>query len=338
MRRLEGLRSLPDPLRATGCVATVGVFDGVHLGHFQVIRELVRHARRLEVPPTVVTFDGHPKNLLVGRAPATITSLAHRLLLFERIGVRTTLVLQFTPGLREMDARGFFQEVLVEGLGARGLVLGFDSKFGKDRSGTFQSLGPLARRLGIFLEQVPPLRLGGRAVSSTAVREAVHLGELDRAGRMLGRPVSLLGTVVRGDGRGAALGFPTANLDPHHELRPPDGVYAVLVRREGEGRALLPGVANLGARPTFGGAGTSVEIHLLDFEGDLYGEVLEVFFLRRLREEIRFRNPEELAVRIAQDVGAAASALAEEKPRWRIPGTYLPIEGPGTGSLARGHD
>lgn len=328
MRRLDGLAALPAP-RAGGRVATVGVFDGVHLGHFQVMRRVVTRARALGATPAVVTFAGHPKTVLLGRAPATVTSLAHRLLLFERAGIADALVLEFTAELREWSAAEFVQRVLVEGLGARELVLGFDSKFGKDRGGTVAALRPLAAELGLGLLEVPPLRVGGRAVSSTAIREAVQLGELDRAAAMLGRPVSLLGTVVRGEGRGRALGFPTANLDPHHELRPPDGVYAVLVLLDG---VLRPGVANLGRRPTFGSPGHALEVHLLDFDAPLYGRDLEVFFLARLRGEEGFAGAAELSAQIACDAAAARAVAAAAPARWRIPGGFLPIEtrGPAT--------
>jgi riboflavin kinase/FMN adenylyltransferase len=328
VRRLEGLGALPADLPG-GAVATVGVFDGVHLGHFLVMRRVVERAAALGATPTVVTFAGHPKNVLVGRAPATVTSLEHRLLLFERAGIEAALVLEFTPELRELSAAEFARRVLVDGLGARELVLGFDCKFGKDRGGTVESLTPLGAELGFGLVEVPPLRLGERAVSSTAVREAVQLGELDRAAEMLGRPVSLLGTVIHGDGRGRELGFPTANLDPHHELRPPDGVYAVLVLLDGE---LRPAVANLGRRPTFGSPGRSVEVHLLDWAGDLYGRDLEVFFLERLRDEGAFEGAAALAAQIDRDVAAARAATAAAPGRWSIPGAYLPIEHPGPGA------
>ncbi|MBC8328457.1 MAG: riboflavin biosynthesis protein RibF [Planctomycetes bacterium] len=327
MLRLDGLGALP-ARSAGGRVATVGVFDGVHLGHFVVMRQVVERARALGAAPTVVTFAGHPKEVLVGRAPATVTSLAHRLLLFERAGIGTTLVLDFTPELRELTAAQFTRRVLVDGLGVRELVLGFDSKFGKDRSGTAASLQPLAAELGVVLVEVPPLRLEERAVSSSAIREAVQLGELDRAAAMLGRPVSLLGSVIRGHGRGREIGFPTANLDPHHVLRPPDGVYAVMVLLDGR---LRPAVANIGERPTFGSPGHSVEVHLLDFDGDLYGRELEVYFLERLRGEGTFAGAAELGRQIGRDVEAARRSAAAAPERWVIPGAYLPIEHPGSG-------
>ncbi|HEX9794336.1 MAG TPA: riboflavin biosynthesis protein RibF [Planctomycetota bacterium] len=348
MQVLEGLGALPAP-GAAARAATVGVFDGVHLGHFVVLREVVERARADGLEPAVVTFAGHPKEVLVGRNPPTVTSLEHRLLLFRRIGLRLALVLEFTPELRELSAEDFLRRVLLDGLGVRELVLGFDSKFGRGRAGTAESLRPLAARHGFGLHEVPPLRLTGRAVSSTAVREAVALGELDRAAAMLGRPVSLLGTVVHGDARGREIGFPTANLDLHHELRPPEGVYAALAIRRGRNaaapweaaeadRSLLPAVVNVGRRPTFAGAEVRVEVHLLDFDADLYGENLEVFFLAAIRGEQQFHDAAALREQIARDVATARQVLAEVPRRWRIPGAYLPIEGPGPETLSQAVD
>jgi riboflavin kinase/FMN adenylyltransferase len=325
LRVLRGFDALPDPRRAAGCAATVGVFDGVHLGHFVVLRRVVARAAALGVRPAMVTFAGHPKAVLLGRAPATVTSLEHRLLLFERAGIELALVLEFDKELRAMTAEQFVRKVLLDGLGLRELVFGFDSKFGRDRGGNPESLAPLARELGFGIVEVPPLRLGGRAVSSSAIREAVWLGDLRAAAAMLGRPVSVLGTVVRGDGRGKSLGFPTANLDLHHELHPPEGVYAAFALLDG---ALRPAVVNVGRKPTFGGGEEAVEAHLLDADGDLYGRDLEIFFLERLRGEQAFPGADALRAQIAADAARAREIAAAAPRAWRIPGKYLPIEGP----------
>lgn len=315
MQVLRGLEALPWPGREAGCAATLGVFDGVHLGHLEVLDRVVAEARRLDAMPAVVTFAGHPKEVLVGRPPPAVTSLDHRLVLFRRAGIGLALVLDFSAQLRTWPAATFLRRVLVEGLGCRTLVLGFDSKFGRDREGTLDTLAPVARELGVGLVRVPALRLGGRAVSSSAIREAVALGELDRAAAMLGRPPSLLGTVVRGEGRGRQLGFATANLDPHHELRPPPGVYAARVLLDPgaaeAGAPLLPAVVNIGSRPTFGAGELLVEVHLLDWSGDLYGRELEVFFLKHIRDEKTFPGPGALARAIAEDVARARRILAQ---------------------------
>jgi riboflavin kinase/FMN adenylyltransferase len=196
---------------------------------------------------------------------------------------------------------------LEQGLGARRLVLGFDSKFGNSRSGTPEELA----RLGYAVEVVEQVLVRGRAVSSTAIREAVELGDLEAAREMLGRPFTVYGEVLHGDGLGARLGFPTANLDPQHELLPPSGVYACWARRQGrEAGAPLPAVVNIGVRPTLGAdASLRVEAHLLDFAGNLYGEVLELEFVLPLRAERRFGGLDELCAQIERDIAVARGIL-----------------------------
>jgi riboflavin kinase / FMN adenylyltransferase len=302
------LAELPAP-GPSGSVVSIGVFDGVHRGHREILQRNVARARELRAMPTVVTFREHPKQLLLGRAPRTLTSLGHRLELFRRAGIEHTLVLAFDEQLRAMPAAEFAREVLVRGLGARRLVLGFDSKFGNSRSGTPEEL----RRLGYEVEVVEQVLVRGRAVSSTAIREAVELGDLAAAREMLGRGFAVYGQVVHGDGLGQRLGFPTANVDPQHELLPPNGVYACWARRPArEPETPRPAVVNIGVRPTLAGGAElapRVEAHLLDFTGDLYGEVLELEFVQPLRAEQRFKGLDELCAQIARDIVEARGVL-----------------------------
>jgi riboflavin kinase/FMN adenylyltransferase len=323
---LSGL-GVPD---ARGSVVSVGVFDGVHLGHQAILRGNVVRAGELGARPTVVTFRQHPKSVLLGRAPRTLTSLEHRLELFRRAGIEHTLVLTFDEALRQIPAREFAFDVLIEKLGARKLVLGFDSKFGKDRQGTPEYL----QSLGLDVEIAPKVKVAGRAVSSTAIREAVELGDLEGAARMLGRRVAVYGDVVTGDAFGRELGFPTANLDLHHELRPPPGVYAGFARcvsyaprtedtltpniegpneRASPMQPRRPAVANIGFRPTLGGSpldAPRVEVHVIDFDGDLYGQSIELEFAAFLRAEQRFPDVQALKTQIAADVDQARKILA----------------------------
>ena len=297
-------------------MVSIGVFDGVHLGHQAILRANLDRARELGSRATVVTFRRHPKQVLLGRAPRTLTSLEHRLELFRRAGVEHTLVLTFDEELRSIGAREFVDRLLVEGLGARAFVLGFDSKFGRDKQGTPGWL----RALGHDVRVVDKVQTGERPVSSTAIREAVELGDLEGARRMLGRAVSVLGTVVHGDGLGRRIGFPTANLDLHHELHPPPGVYGVRARilrggPEPGGEAARAAVANIGFRPTLSTpsgappAEPRVEVHLLDFEGDLYGAHLEIEFCAHLRPEQRFDGLSALEAAISADVAEARRLL-----------------------------
>ncbi len=294
-------------------VVSIGVFDGVHLGHQAILAANLRAARERGALPTVVTFTSHPKALLLGRAPRTLTTLDHRLEYFRRAGVGHTLALEFDERLRAVPAEDFTREVLIEGLGAVRFVLGFDSKFGRDRAG-----GPeLLRSLGHGVDVIPEVLVGRRAVSSTAIREAVELGDLEGAARMLGRPVSIYGEVVRGEGVGRTLGFPTANLELHHELHPPIGVYAAQAHRVdsvegGEVRASHAAAVNIGFRPSVEGVRPErpiVEAHLLDLDEDLYGEHLELVFVARLRGEQRFEGLDALRAQIALDVEAVRTLL-----------------------------
>lgn len=306
---------------------SIGVFDGVHLGHQATLAANVRRARELDLTPTVVTFRRHPKRVLLGRAPRTLTSLEHRLELFKRASIEQCLVLDFDEALREMPAEEFVRTHLVAALAAREFVLGFDSKFGRDRRG-----GPeLLRALGFPVEVIDEVRAAGRAISSTAIREAVELGDLVAAAAMLGRPISVLGHVIHGDKRGRQLGFPTANLDLHHELHPPVGVYACRawrLDRDPDCRAAgLPAVANIGLRPTLGRDEPpvpTVEVHLLDFHGDLYGERIELAFAARLRDERRFENLDALRDQIERDVVAARAALTQAEG---LPGRDPAVDG-----------
>lgn len=306
------------PAGPQGAVVSVGVFDGVHLGHAAILRANLERSRALGAAPTVVTFREHPKQVLLGRSPRTLTSLDHRLELFRRAGIEHTLALEFDEDLRRVPAEEFTDRVLVQGLGARAFVLGFDSKFGRDRRGTPE----LLRALGQDVEVVEKVEVGGRAVSSTAIREAVELGDLASAERMLGRRVSVLGTVVTGDHLGRRLGFPTANLDLHHELHPPPGVWvgrARILDPAAPARPMLEAlhgaVANIGTRPSVDPGAASkmrVEVHLLDYTGDVYGRDLELEFLARLRDERRFADLRGLTDQIGRDVDAARALLAAQ--------------------------
>jgi riboflavin kinase / FMN adenylyltransferase len=218
-----------------GAVVSIGVFDGVHLGHQAILLANRAHALELAAEATVVTFQGHPKSLLLGRAPRSLTSLQHRLHLFERLGIAHTVALPFDADLRALDATQFVERVLVTGLACRHAVLGFDSKFGRGAEGNPETL----RQLGLPVDVVGQVLVRHRPVSSTAIREAIELGDLEAAQGMLGRPVAIYGDVVHGDALGRTLGFPTANLDLHAELHPPPGVYVARARRA-SGRGFQP--------------------------------------------------------------------------------------------------
>jgi len=308
-------RGLQDAPIERGAVLTMGTFDGVHLGHQAVLENLVTWARQKGTHCGVLTFAQHPRKILDGRAPDLLTSVEHRLVLFRRAGVTFTWVLDFTPELSKWNAEDFARQVLVGKLGCRGLTLGFDSRFGHDRIGTDSpELPTLAKHLGFEIRaQRPILTPDGSPISSTLIREAIWEGRLHDAAALLGRRVSVYGTVVAGEARGRRLGFRTANLDLGREIRPPFGVYVTSTEVDGQHHG---SVTNVGYRPTVSNAlpqgvkpDLLLETHLFDFDADLYGKKLEVSFVEKLRDERRFPDVQALAEQIKKDSSKARGLL-----------------------------
>jgi len=289
-------------------VSTVGVFDGVHRGHRQLLYELGVWARAVPGTPAVITFERPPIEATKGIRVPLLLSLEHRLLVLERHGVEACVVLDF-EAVRELEAGEFLREVLVGRLGGTRLLLGFDSRVGRGGAGDARRLPEIGRALGV------EVRIGSRVldrdggkIGSSAIREAIARGDLERAANLLGRPVSVMGRVVRGSGRGRGLGAATANLEVADRALPPDGVYLVRVFR---GSTTAPGLANLGKRPTFEAGGERLlEVHVPGWSEEMYGEHLEVRLVRRLREERRFADGAALRERIESDLEALAQAVA----------------------------
>lgn len=303
MRRHDGFEGLAPRFFRRPAVA-IGVFDGVHRGHRHVLEALRALADRDDGEAVVVTFDTHPRAILEGGAPTPILPLAHRLLLFERLGVDATVVLPFDAAVRDLPFERFVADVLVHRLGVRTLLFGYNTNFGRGGLGTFRTVAPLAARLGFAVVEAPPVAVHGEPISATRIREAIERGDLAVASALLGRPHALVGVVVRGNGRGRTLGFPTANVDVGDAVLPPPGVYQVVVDVGGT-RAVA--VANIGFRPTFPGARPErplVEVHVPGAELDLYGTTVEVELVRKLRDEVRFASREALVEQIRRDVAS----------------------------------
>jgi riboflavin kinase/FMN adenylyltransferase len=302
VRRHTGLDAL-SPAAFRRPAVTVGVFDGMHRGHRHLVEALRALADRIGGDAVVLTFATHPLAVIRGEAPRSILSVEHRLLLLERNQVDATVLLPFDDATRRMSYEGFVEDVLVRRIGIRALLFGYNSNFGHDGKGTPASVAPLGARFGFEVVEAPPITLHGRAISSSRIRDAIETGDLDGAADMLGRPVALYGVVVRGDGRGRTLGFPTANVDPEGEILPPRGVYQVVATLRGQRYAA---VANIGRRPTFRDAGprTIVEVHVPGVTFDFYGERVEVEFVRKLRDERTFPSREALVRQIQDDVAS----------------------------------
>lgn len=286
-------------------VATIGNFDGVHAGHRAILRSVADDAARRGARAALITFEPHPLAVIApSRRPPRIQTLRQRLLALESAGLHDVLVLEFDRRLAELGPEAFFRETLLPRVRLHAVHVGRSFRFGRGRLGDLESLREIGRGEGFEVFGVPQVRIDGEVVSSTAIRKAVSDGEVDRARIFLGRPFALEGIVVRGDGRGKDLGVPTANLAHENELVPRRGVYVADVTALG---SRVPAVANVGVRPTFDGSALTVEAHLLDWDGDLYGERIEIGFLARLRDEKAFPSAEALLDQIARDRAAAAA-------------------------------
>jgi len=289
-------------------VAAIGIFDGVHVGHQRVFKKAIAAARRIGGTALAVTFNPHPQRVLdMIKAPPLLVSLEHRIKLIEREGLDVLIVLDFNEKMARYSAADFIEKILVSKIGAAAVVIGADFTFGRDRKGDILLLRSFGDRYGFTVRAVPLLAIGGEPVSSTRIRGYILSGALRSAQRLFGRPVSVMGTVVRGSRRGRLLGYPTANIDPHHEVIPPEGVYAVYILRGGKRHK---GVLNIGTRPTFEkGVPPTIEVHIVNFDKHIYGTDIEVIFVKRLREERRFARREDLIRQIGIDERAAAMVL-----------------------------
>ena len=291
------------PARADAPVAlTIGNFDGVHLGHQAMLERLKRSAAARRLPVAVMTFEPHPREFFApDQAPTRLSSLREKLEVLDAAGVERVYVCRFNYDLARTPPEAFVERVLVQGLAVRWLLVGDDFRFGARRGGDLGLLKALASRYGYEVESMASVTVGGQRVSSTAIREALAAGKLDLAAQWLGRPYSISGRIVHGDHIGRKLGFPTANVRMRHNRPPLFGIFAVRVR--GIDAQPLPGAASLGVRPTVDARGVpTLEVHLLDFDREIYGAHVCVEFFHKLRDEQRFPDLETLRNQIALDV------------------------------------
>lgn len=315
MITIENVRDFPG--RARGAYVTIGKFDGVHRGHVQLISELRRKAEAAGAPAMVVTFDPHPAALLRPEAaPVPLLWPDREFELLKQAGADEVAVFRTGPWLLGLSAREFFDKVIVEQFGARGMVEGPNFFFGRDRKGDVQILSQWCAETGMELEVAEPLLDGGVMVSSSRIRAALGEGDAVEARRLLGRPHRVRGLVSHGAGRGAGIGVPTANLDEVDTLIPADGVYAAIAfvqgSKPGDRVESWPAACNIGPNPTFGEQARKVEAHLLDFEGDLYGRVVELDLIRRLRPTRAFAGLDDLLAQIHRDIDETARTVAAE--------------------------
>jgi riboflavin kinase / FMN adenylyltransferase len=307
---IGGAEHVELPSSVSGTVLTVGAFDGVHCGHQDVLARLTARAAESERASVLVTFDPHPREVLdPERAPALLTTRDEKLALLEATGLDYVAIVPFTAALARRSATEFVDDVLIGRFRMSELLLGHDHGFGRGREGDLALLRSLGASRGFRVEPVPPVLTGdGQAVSSTLVRRAIAGHDLEAARSLLGRWYSVRGTVVAGAARGRLLGFPTMNVEPDsvRKLLPPDGVYAVQVVGS---RGRFDGMMNLGGRPTFGEERRTLEAHMFDAEGDFYGDRIDIAFVARLRDTMRFPDPDALVAQLHRDADAARRAL-----------------------------
>jgi riboflavin kinase/FMN adenylyltransferase len=301
------LRGFESPASYRNWFVSIGNFDGVHCGHQAMLSALVARAHAERVPAVALTFDPHPIELLrPDAAPPRLTTISHRAELLQQFGADCVIVLPTTPRFLTMTAEDFFQTIVRTELQARGLVEGPNFFFGRNRAGSITMLRGLCVAHQLKLDVIPPVIVDEQLVSSSVIRSLIEAGDLTESVRLLGHPYRLSGVVGRGAQRGRQIGFPTANLVDLANLVPGEGVYAAMTSVKG---SRIPAAVNIGPNPTFGESARKIEVHLLDFHGDLYGEVLDVDLLNRIRDVQKFSSVDELKVRLEQDMNEVRSAF-----------------------------
>lgn len=292
-------------------VVTIGVFDGIHVGHRAVIEKTVREAKRAGLKSIAVTFDPHPLKILRPKhfIPSLI-SLKHRVSLIKRLGIDEVIVMKFNKKMANLSAQEFIEDILVGELSAGKIIVGEDFCFGKGGSSGAAKMRNISEKHSVKVKTIKPVKKNSRVVSSTGIRRLIVKGNIAEASRLLGRPFSILGTVVKGTALARKLGYPTANINPHHEAMPPSGVYAVKVIFKGK---LYKGIMNIGTRPTFYNYGhdkePTIEVHIFNFHEKVYGKDLEITLVRKLRDEKKFKTIDSLIRQIKKDESRALAIL-----------------------------
>ncbi|CAN5374426.1 bifunctional riboflavin kinase/FAD synthetase [soil metagenome] len=292
-------------------VLTLGVFDGLHLGHQKIMETVVERAEVVDAIPTAITFDPHPRAVLYPEnSPPLLQTLDQRLANFEVLGIEQAIIIRFNNKFANQDAEKFLREIIHERLQAKEVYLGHGFAFGKDRGGNIELLRKMSDELGFFADEVSEVKLRGQRISSSKIRALLKDGKVNLARRMLGRPYGVEGVIIRGDRRGHTIGFPTANLKPKNRVIPKYGVYATATLIDGIWKK---SITNVGIRPTFEGEKEpSIETYIFDFNGDLYGDVLRVRFLHRIRDERKFAGIAELKAQIEKDTHTANNYFSRE--------------------------
>ncbi len=288
-------------------VLTLGNFDGLHLGHQELVKMIIRRAQETGALSMVVTFRPHPLKVLAPeKCPPLISIYEEKIKLFEKLGIDVLVKIPFTLEFAAMAPEDFVRNILCGTLGAKEIFVGYNYRFGRGREGDIRTLRNLGKKYGFAVREIEQIAVDGEVISSTKIRTLLRDGDVEHAAKLLGRAYAITGIVVKGDGRGKGLGFPTANIAPKHSIIPADGVYAVrLVVRE----KAYDGIANIGMRPTFNKKVLAIEVHVFNFNEDLYGEDISLYFIKKIREEKKFKGAEALVAQIKADIQVAKEIL-----------------------------
>ncbi|MCX7793738.1 MAG: bifunctional riboflavin kinase/FAD synthetase [Thermodesulfovibrionales bacterium] len=316
MMEIKRLEDIKEPPSRT--VLTIGNFDGVHIGHQKIIKEVVEKAKSIKGTSVLMTFDPHPQKFFHPEKELHLLTLCdEKARIIEKFGIQVLLCVKFDWSFASLEPEEFIKKILVDSLGVKEIIIGKDYRFGKAKRGDIELLKKEGKRYGFNVKIIPPVKIKGQTVSSTKIRALIKKGDVKKAMEFLGRPYSIEGTVISGAGRGSRiLGYPTANILSGSELIPKNGVYAVRVGieeyhtgRKGDQVTLLNGVMNIGTNPTFGNKDLSLEVHIIDFHQDILNKFIKVYFIERLRNEKKFGNPEALKRAIEKDIEQAKTLL-----------------------------
>lgn len=314
MRIIKGLENFKDLKQKRPVIVAIGTFDGVHIAHKQIIKKAVSTAARLKGLSVVLTFYPHPMRITnPDKSPALLTSIEHRVGLISELKPDICLIVDFRKSFAGMSPQDFIDKILIEHLRATQIVIGKNFKFGRNKSGNIKLLKTVSKKYGFTVDAIESLKSAGKIISSSFIRSLIEYGRLNAASKLLGRRFSVLGTVVKGDSRGKALGYPTANIDPHQEALPPNGVYAIRAKIKNK---WYGGMLNIGKRPTFyrDADKFAIEVNIFNFNKYIYGQVLEIFFLKKIRNEKKFASAKLLKDQLQRDSLRVKAILKKHIP------------------------
>jgi riboflavin kinase/FMN adenylyltransferase len=308
MQVIKDLIDIPHP--PDNCAVAIGNFDGVHQGHQKILQVLVEDAKNNNLYPLLLTFHPHPAKIFTKGKMGLLQTLEQRLREIEKSGVGMAVVLPFDPNFALITAEDFIRTIIVQKLKAKKVIVGDNFRFGKDRAGDVTKLHEYASQYGFSVQSIPPVTLQGTVVSSSSIRKLLEKGDVERANSLIGRPYEIEGTVVKGKARGKRLGYPTANIHTLNDIAPP-GVFVSMV---GIGSKIFPSVTHVGSKPTFNEKEFMIESYIIDYNNSLYKKKLHVFFIKKIREEIKFETPEALSHQIQKDLEKTLAYFKKMKP------------------------